>query len=99
MFIFFNRRENPGLKRKIFVKKEEIDAIVLKVTGLDFDQFCRTTMLAQGEFTKFLKSSDAEKTGILEKLTGTGIYSEIGRQIYAVYKEKDDRNWCIHLWK
>lgn len=75
---------------KIFVKKEEIDAIVLKVTGLDFDQFCRTTMLAQGEFTKFLKSSDAEKTGILEKLTGTGIYSEIGRQIYAVYKEKDD---------
>lgn len=75
---------------RIFAKDKEIEAAVLKVTGLDFSQFCRTTMLAQGEFTKFLKSSESEKTSILEKLTGTEIYSEIGKQIAAIAKRKKD---------
>lgn len=75
---------------KIFTKDKEIEAAVLNVTGLDFSQFCRTTMLAQGEFTKFLKSSESEKSGILEKLTGTEIYSEIGKQIAAIAKQKKD---------
>ena len=75
---------------KIIDKDKDIESIVLKVTGLDFSQFCRTTMLAQGEFTKFLKSSESEKTSILEKLTGTEIYSEIGKQIAAISKQKRD---------
>ena len=56
--------------------------------GLTFEQFCRTTMLAQGDFTKFLQSKESEKSDILEKLTGTSIYSEIGAEIYAATKER-----------
>lgn len=62
-----------------------IDAKIKELVGMDFNQFCRTVMLAQGEFTKFLKSNGKEKAEILEKLTGTGIYSEIGRKIAERY--------------
>lgn len=64
--------------------KEEIKAAV----GLDFKQFCRTTMLAQGEFTRFLNSKDDEKAEILEKITGVNIYSKIGRKIYDITLDK-----------
>ena len=43
---------------------------VKRIVGLDFNQFCRTTMLAQGQFSKFYKSSDADKGVILEKILG-----------------------------
>lgn len=55
--------------------------------GLSFEQFCRTTLLAQGEFTKFLKSKEEDKSNILEKLTGTEIYSKVSREIYAIQNE------------
>lgn len=60
---------------------------IIEVTGLDYSQFCRTAMLAQGEFTKFLKSSGKDKSDILEKLTGTEVYSRIGTAIAAKNEE------------
>lgn len=70
------------------IKKNEIKAEIQVAVGLTFEQFCRTTLLAQGDFTKFLQSKESEKSDILEKLTGTGIYSEIGAGIYTITKEK-----------
>ena len=58
-----------------------------KIISLSFDEFKRTTMLAQGEFTAFLKSRDDEKSAILEKITGTGIYKDIGRRISDKYRQ------------
>ena len=75
--------------RAFYNKDKDIRAQVEATVGFDFEQFCRTTMLAQGEFTRFLKSGEKEKSDILEKLTGTEIYSEIGRRIYEVTKEKE----------
>ena len=69
-------------------KDKGIREAVQKAVGLDFDQFCRTTVLAQGEFTKFLKSDEKEKAAILEKITGTGIYSKIGAKIFELTKVK-----------
>ena len=63
----------------------EIKVKVVELTGLEYDQFCRTVMLAQGEFTKFLKSNRSEKSEILEKLTGTEIYSRLGVKIAEHY--------------
>ncbi len=65
----------------------EIKVKVIELTGLEYDQFCRTVMLAQGEFTKFLKSNKAEKSEILEKLTGTEIYSKLGIRIAENYNK------------
>jgi exonuclease SbcC len=71
-------------------KVEQIESAIKEAVGLDFDQFRRTTMLAQGEFSKFLNSKDDEKSSILEKITGTDIYSKIGKKIYDVTSEKKD---------
>lgn len=68
-------------------KDEEIKAEIRKAIGLDFKQFCRTTMLAQGEFTRFLNSKDDDKADILEKITGASIYSRIGKRIFDMTKE------------
>lgn len=57
------------------------------IVGLKFDEFCRTTLLAQGEFTKFLDSDTKEKANILEKVTGTEKFSKIGEMINIKFKE------------
>lgn len=66
-------------------KGSSIESII----GLSFDEFRRTTMLAQGEFTAFLKSRDEEKSAILEKIAGTGIYRQIGREIGERYRQSN----------
>ena len=55
---------------------------------LDIDQFMRTVVLAQGKFAEFINSKDDEKADLLEKMTGTGIYSEISKKIFQITKEK-----------
>lgn len=72
----------------VLTKDKEIEAEVGAAVGLDFSQFCRTTMLAQGEFTRFLNSKDEEKAAILEKITGVDIYSRIGKKVYDTMGEK-----------
>lgn len=62
---------------------------VKRLVGLDFSQFCRTTMLAQGQFSKFYKSSDADKGVILEKILGNNVYSRVGKRIYE--KKRDSK--------
>ncbi|MGM9815842.1 MAG: AAA family ATPase [Lepagella sp.] len=68
--------------KKTLSKDKEIQDEIKVAVGLDFSQFCRTTLLAQGEFTRFLNSKDDEKADILEKITGVDIYSKIGAKIY-----------------
>ena len=69
-------------------KVNEVRQAVLQAVGLDFGQFCRTTMLAQGEFTRFLKSNEKEKVEILEKITRFTEYTLIGRRIYEITSAK-----------
>ena len=57
-----------------------------RAVGLDFQQFCRTTMLAQGQFSKFLLGEPKEKAEILEKLTDTTKYSDLGMAIFKKHK-------------
>ncbi|MCQ2960180.1 MAG: AAA family ATPase [Bacteroidales bacterium] len=62
---------------------EKTEAII----GLTFEQFCRTSMLAQGEFTKFLFCSEDEKAEILEKLTNTSEFAQYGIKIFNKYRQ------------
>ena len=50
--------------------------------GLTFEQFTRSVLLAQNDFSTFLKAEQGEKASLLEKLTGTELYSAISRQIF-----------------
>ena len=61
-----------------------------EIIGLDYDEFCRTSMLAQGQFTQFLKADTKEKSAILEKITGTEIYAKIGARIHQKALDADN---------
>lgn len=68
-----------------FSKQTEIESTMTRVIGLDFGQFTKSMMLAQGEFNKFLKCNENERAAILEKLTGDGIYRKIAVAVHDLY--------------
>ncbi|MBN1552497.1 AAA family ATPase [bacterium] len=56
---------------------QETEAAVTAITGLSFDQFRRSVLLAQGEFEAFLKSPEDDRSLLLESITGLTIYGEL----------------------
>lgn len=70
--------------------KTELLAQLVALIGLTYEQFTRTVLLAQNDFATFLKSRESAKAELLEKLTGTEIYSRISREIYARSKAADE---------
>lgn len=57
---------------------EKIEAI----TGLNFERFTRSMLLAQGDFAAFLQADSDERAPILEQITGTEIYSMISIKVH-----------------
>lgn len=68
--------------------KTELLQKLSQAIGLSYEQFTRTVLLAQNDFATFLKSNEKDKAELLEKLTGTEIYSKISQLIYARNKEE-----------
>ncbi len=72
-------------------KIKEADDLVEELTGLDYQRFLRSVLLAQGRFKEFLDAGDNERGDLLEKITGTEIYSRISRKTYEFQSEKKDQ--------
>lgn len=72
--------EEPGTRT-------ELQNRVVELIGLTFDQFTRSVLLAQNDFSAFLKAEQGEKASLLEKLTGTELYSLISKTIYVKSSE------------
>ncbi len=62
-------------------KTEVLEEISRRI-GLTFDQFRRSVLLAQGDFATFLKADADERSSLLERITGTEIYSELSKAAY-----------------
>ena len=62
--------------------RSDLQARIIDLIGLTFEQFTRSVLLAQNDFSTFLKAEQGEKASLLEKLTGTELYSAISRQIF-----------------
>ncbi|MFD2514949.1 AAA family ATPase [Pontibacter locisalis] len=71
------------------LKPSEVPGKVAELCGLDYSQFLRSVMLSQGDFARFLKADPNERSSLLEKITDTGIYSEISK--FAFEKAKAER--------
>ena len=56
---------------------------VEEATGMDFERFTRSMLLAQGGFAAFLQAPPDQRAPILEQLTGTEIYSDISKRVHA----------------
>lgn len=64
----------------------DVQSEIERLIGLDYDQFTRTVILAQNRFADFLRAKRDEKSKLLEKITGTEIYTAISRVIYEQAK-------------
>lgn len=69
---------------KLSEKPKEVE----RLTGLDFQRFTQSMMLAQGGFAAFLEANANDRAGLLEQLTGTEIYGDISKQVYETQKEQ-----------
>ena len=63
--------------RTLNTTSNDAKALIIDRLGLNFEQFTRAVLLAQSEFSAFLRANDNERSELLEKLTDTGHYSEI----------------------
>jgi exonuclease SbcC len=61
---------------------KDVNSKIEDLLGLDHERFMRSVMLAQGQFAKFLTAKPDERAQLLESLTGSDIYSQIGVMAY-----------------
>ncbi|MDD4912437.1 MAG: AAA family ATPase [Sideroxydans sp.] len=61
---------------------KEVKAEIAQRIGLNFEQFTRSVLLAQNEFSTFLKAEENERGELLETLAGNAIYSDISKRAY-----------------
>lgn len=59
-------------------------------TGMSFERFTRSMLLAQGGFAAFLQAAPDERSPILEQITGTEIYSQISIGVHE--RRAEERN-------
>ncbi len=64
----------------------ESNTAIEEITGLDFDRFRRSVLLAQGDFAAFLDADAADRSNLLERITGTEIYSKISKAAFERWK-------------
>ncbi|MGB2129943.1 MAG: AAA family ATPase, partial [Marinobacterium sp.] len=73
-------------------KIKDVAERVERLTGMDFDRFTRSMLLAQGSFAAFLQADPDERAPILEQITGTSIYSDIS---IAVHQRRGEERQCL----
>ncbi len=61
--------------------QHQVGSRVAELTGMDFRNFTRSILLAQGDFAAFLNALDSERMAILEKIAGADIYHQYKQEI------------------
>ena len=70
--------------------KDSVEQTILGAVGLDFQQFGRMAMLAQGQFANFLTGDKKEREDILEQLTNTQHFTAYGEAIKSLWTKAKD---------
>lgn len=68
----------------------DVGKFIDEATGMDFERFTRSMLLAQGGFAVFLHAPPSERAPILEQITGTEIYSRISEKVHV--RRTEERN-------
>ncbi len=66
-------------------------ARITEITGMNFRNFTRSILLAQGDFAAFLNALDNERMDILEKIISTDIYADYRNEVNATAAEAQQR--------
>lgn len=81
-----NHSGDKILESKLSRTKDKI----IELTRMDFQQFTRSILLAQGSFSAFLKAKADERADILEKITGTDIYATISTHVFEKKRAEEE---------
>ncbi len=79
--------------KTLATKLRDVKILTETKTGMDFNQFTRSMLLAQGSFAAFLKAGADERSTILEQITGSEIYTNISKTTHEqdkIHKDKLD---------
>lgn len=66
---------------RILEGSRDVNSALQDILGLDYQQFKKISMIAQGEFAKLLVASPKEKTKIFREIFGTGIYERFTQNL------------------
>jgi len=83
--------EASGKGRVIESQIRKVATAVEEKTGMDFERFTRSILLAQGGFDTFLKADIEQKSKILEQITGTEIYTKISARVHVRLREEREK--------
>ena len=72
-------------------RKTETLRLIEAFIGLSFEQFTRAVLLAQNDFSAFLKASDDDRAELLQTLTGTETFSAISMQAFERMKTEKEQ--------
>ena len=99
--ILYRARMRLGVTKKMRYRKEwtlevgneapiskNCGAVIEQAIGMNFDQFSRMAMLAQGQFATFLCGNRKERAEILERLTNTEIFTRYGTAVKSIFDKK-----------
>ena len=75
--------QKRGEGQRIGTTKTDVLREVEQRLGLDYGQFCRSVLLPQGDLASFLEVPDDERARLLERVTGTEIYSRLSQTIHV----------------
>lgn len=70
--------------------KKEVLKQIRNRLNLTFDQFRRSVLLAQGDFAAFLKANIKQRSELLERITGTAIYTELSKAAHERAKQESE---------
>ena len=68
------------------LKKSDVPSKNEDLIGLNYNQFIKSVVLAQGDFAQFLRAKKDERGELLEKITGTGIYRKLGIKAFEKFR-------------
>ncbi len=78
---------NPIIAKKI----ADIDHKIAELTGLNYERFCRSVLLSQGDFAAFLKAKEKDRSELLESITGREEYTKISKAAFDRHKLESER--------
>lgn len=71
-------------------KNKEVIKLNEENIGLSYEQFVKSIILCQGEFAKFLKSDKNDRAKLLEEITRTSGFRQIGKKAYEKFKRQQE---------
>jgi len=83
--------------KQLNAKKSETISLIEKLTGLNYEQFTRTVLLAQGAFSRLLEAKAQERYDLLKQITGEEIYTQLGIAAFQRKKKYEEEQNLLQI--